>query len=68
MEHLDYYSVMEKRIKYLSLKYDPLNKFPLEWKIKAEQPEEPLIETPLYRKRLSKQISAVLNSVIAFLF
>jgi hypothetical protein len=68
MEHLDYYLVMEKRIKYLSLKYDPLNKFPLEWKIKAEQPKERLIETPLSKKRLSHQISAILNSVIAFLF
>jgi len=67
MEHNDYYSVMEKRIKYLSAKYDSLNRFPLEWKTKMEEPELPEFVKPV-KLSLVKQLSAVLNSVIAFLF
>ncbi|GEM_PF-2803936 len=68
MEHNDYYSVMEKRIKYLSAKYDPLNRFPLEWKSKMEEPRFPPEVVKPVKHSLVKQLSAVLNSVIAFLF
>jgi len=67
MEHNDYYSIMEKRIKHLSGKYDPLNKFPLEWKKKMEEPRFPEVEKAVKRS-IVKQLSAALNSVIASLF
>jgi len=70
VEDFDYYTVMEKRIKYLSKKYDPNKKFPLEWELKREEQKYPhtKIDEPIYKNRFARQFSEIFNSVIAFLF
>lgn len=68
MQDFDYYSVMEKRIKYLAKKYDPSNKFLPEWEVKSEMClDNPLIE-PVKKKRVARKFSEVLHAVITFLF
>lgn len=68
MENFDYYSLMEKRIKYLSKKYDPLNKFPVRWEQMREMPDCSTGQEPLAKKKIKKQLVEAFNSVIAFLF
>jgi hypothetical protein len=68
MKEFDYYSVMEPRIKYLAKKYDPNNRFPVEWEKKREIQDFSSLIKPEPEKHEKKRISKVYNSVIAFLF
>lgn len=65
MSNPDYASVMEKRIKYFSSKYDPLDKYSPEWK-KAilEMPVQ--TPDPVTKRKLTIRVSQFLNSIIAF--
>jgi len=64
MNHLDYYTVMESRIKYFSQKYDPQNKLATIAKptlgIKQIITHTPVIKLPVRKKFLER-----LDSVIA---
>jgi hypothetical protein len=63
MENMDYYTVMESRIKYFEKKYDPNGKFS-----KKAEPF-PKVFIPVKKENpIKKQWTIVLNSVIAFLF
>ena len=68
MEDFDYYSVMEKRIKYFSGKYDPFNKLPLEGEFKREKQNYSQINEPTQKKIFTRQLVEVCKSVISFLF
>jgi hypothetical protein len=66
MENLDYYTVMESRIKYFSRKYDPQNKLvgANTLVIKA-RPEIVSSPEPVKRPTTGKKILKKLDSVIA---
>ena len=69
MQNNDYYSVMEVRIKYLAKKYDPSNKFPLEWEVKKEEEiDHPPMREPAKKSLVIRKFSEVIHSIIAFLF
>jgi hypothetical protein len=65
MDHLDYYTVMESRIKYYSQKYDPLNKLE-----KRVNPTLNIIKTlanpPARNIPIRNKILVGLDSVISF--
>ena len=67
MAEFDYYSIMEKRINYLSKKYDPFNKFSREWEKITEKQNCTQTIKPKLKKILAKQMAEIYNSVIAFL-
>jgi hypothetical protein len=68
MSELDYYTIMESRIKFLAQKYDPNNKFPVEWEKKRDEEEPAVEDQPLRTRRVKKRAEEVIGSFIAFLF
>jgi hypothetical protein len=68
MKEFDYYSVMEPRIKYLAKKYDPYNRFPLEWEKKRAIQDLYTLVKPETKMQQNKRICKVYKSIIAFLF
>jgi hypothetical protein len=63
MNNLDYYAVIESRIKYFEKKYDPHGKL-------ARKAELTPLEVPvgIKNKPLRKRVNTAINSVISFLF
>jgi hypothetical protein len=67
MEDLDYFTVMEAKIKYYSAKYDPYNKLK---RYKQLPPPEPL-QLPIKvakPKMFQRRMAAAFDSMVAFLF
>ena len=66
MEQLDYHTVMESRIKYYALKYDPQNKLAnlgtqQKRRIKPEPVSVPIAEPKIpVRRRLQKKLDSVI--------
>jgi len=66
MEQLDYHTVMESRIKYYALKYDPQNKLAnlgtqQKRRIKPEPVSVPVAETKIpVKRRLQKKLDSVI--------
>ena len=63
MEDLDYYTVMESKIKYYAKKYDPYDKLNPA-KVVSSIPKE-LFDKP---KPVKRKLIAVIDTMIAFLF
>jgi hypothetical protein len=71
MEEPDYYTVMESRIKFLAWKYDPENKFHLEWEKERDSlllpvPDTEPEEEELYKSPVIKRFAQMMSSVVAF--
>jgi len=69
MENLDYYSVMEARIKYYALKYDPYNKLgtnrmPGSFEMISSDKKTPITKI----KKVKRKFTSVLDAMISFLF
>jgi hypothetical protein len=64
MEHLDYYTVMESRIKYFARKYDPQNKFGDSANANIRIIKTPVVNTG-NNKSVEKKISKKLDYVIS---
>jgi hypothetical protein len=70
MEEPDYYTVMESRIKFLARKYDPENKFHLEWEKERDSLLLPVSEVEeeeeeLYKSPVINRFAQIMSSVVA---
>jgi hypothetical protein len=64
MDNLDYYTVMESRIKYFSQKYDPQNKLG-SFSKPSLRIKPPITPVPVKKTTQKKKILEKLDSVIA---
>lgn len=65
----DYYTVMKGRISYFSQKYDPHNRYPLEWEEKRNEPILTVsgkVKKTDHRQNNSKR-AIVLKSITSFI-
>jgi hypothetical protein len=75
MSELDYYTIMESRIRFLAKKYDPHNKFPVEWQKKREEQDKilgenlsPEQEEKKSLKKKRQQFAEAMYSFVSILF
>jgi hypothetical protein len=68
MENLDYHTIMESKIKYYSLKYDPYNKLKRYKSLTPVQIEPVVIRRPARTAKVSQKIYSAFDAMVSFLF